>query len=208
MRGVSGKRLDSDIPKKFITINKIPIIAHTYNQLKTLRKTNFCIVLPKENFSYWKGYIRKYIDNDVKIVAGGSRRNLSVRKGIESIEEKMGLIAIHDGVRPFVTTKLLEKLFKEAELYGNAIPFTSSTNSLRKVEGNKNFAVDRSLYVQVQTPQVFKYDDIIKCFEKSTEDDYNDEASLIESFGHKINLVLGEEKNIKITNKEDLKYFN
>ena len=44
--------------------------------------------------------------------------------------------------------------------------------------------------------------------EKSTEDDYNDEASLIESFGHKINLVLGEEKNIKITNKEDLKYFN
>ena len=81
----------------------------------------------------------------------------------ESIEEKMGLIAIHDGVRPFVTTKLLEKLFKEAELYGNAIPFTSSTNSLRKVEGNKNFAVDRSLYVQVQTPQVFKYDDIIKC---------------------------------------------
>ena len=68
--------------------------------------------------------------------------------------------------------------------------------------------VDRSLYVQVQTPQVFKYDDIIKCFEKSTEDDYNDEASLIESFGHKINLVLGEEKNIKITNKEDLKYFN
>ena len=55
-----------------------------------------------------------------------------MRKGIESIEEKIGLIAIHDGVRPFVTTKFVEKLFKEAEINGNAIPFTNSTNSLRK----------------------------------------------------------------------------
>ncbi|MEC7878008.1 MAG: 2-C-methyl-D-erythritol 4-phosphate cytidylyltransferase, partial [Bacteroidota bacterium] len=124
------------------------------------------------------------------------------------VEEKMGLIAIHDGVRPFTTTKFVERLFKEAEINGNAIPFTNSTNSLRKIEGNKNFSVDRSLYVQIQTPQVFKYNDIIKCLETSAEDDYNDEASLIESFGHKINLVLGEEGNIKITNKEDLKYFN
>ena len=208
MGGGSGKRMDSDIPKQFITIDNIPVIAHTYNKLKSLRKTNFCIVLPEENFSYWRDYIRKYIDNDVKVVAGGSSRNFSVRKGIESIEEKIGLIAIHDGVRPFVTTKFVEKLFKEAEINGNAIPFTNSTNSLRKIEGNKNFSVDRSLYVQIQTPQVFRYNDIIKCFEKSTEDDYNDEASLIESFGQKINLVLGEEGNIKITNKEDLKYFN
>ena len=208
MGGGSGKRMDSDIPKQFITIDNIPVIAHTYNKLKPLRKTNFCIVLPEENFSYWRDYIRKYIDNDVKVVPGGISRNISVRKGIESIEKKMGLIAIHDGVRPFVTTKFVEKLFKEAEINGNAIPFTNSTNSLRKIEGNKNFSVDRSLYVQIQTPQVFKYNDIIKCLETSTEDDYNDEASLIESFGHKINLVLGEEGNIKITNKVDLKYFN
>ena len=208
MGGGSGERMDSDIPKQFITINNIPLIAHTYNKLKPLRKTTFYIVLPKENFSYWRDYIRKYIDNDVKVVPGGISRNISVRKGIESIEKKMGLIAIHDGVRPFTTTKFVERLFKEAEINGNAIPFTNSINSLRKIEGNKNFSVDMSLYVQIQTPQVFRYNDIIKCFEKSTEDDYNDEASLIESFGHKINLVLGEEGNIKITNKEDLKYFN
>ena len=83
-----------------------------------------------------------------------------MRKGVESVEEKMGLIAIHDGVRPFTTTKFVERLFKEAEINGNAIPFTNSINSLRKIEGNKNFSVDRSLYVQIQTPQVFKYNDI------------------------------------------------
>ena len=82
MGGGSGERMDSDIPKQFITINNIPLIAHTYNKLKPLKKTTFCIVLPKENFSYWRDYIRKYIDNDVKVVAGGSSRNLSVKKGV------------------------------------------------------------------------------------------------------------------------------
>jgi len=79
---------------------------------------------------------------------------------------------------------------------------------MRKVEGNKNFSVDRSKYVQIQTPQIFETKLIKKCLNSIKENNYTDEASLIEKFALDINLVMGEEENIKITTKKDLNYFN
>tara|TARA_B100000401_G_C52738266_1_gene686982 strand:+ start:488 stop:1135 length:648 start_codon:yes stop_codon:yes gene_type:complete len=208
MAAGTGERMNSDIPKQFIEVNGLPIIIHTYNVFKKIDHLNIYIVLPKTDFNKWSNYINKFIEENDIIVQGGDHRNISVRNGVNAIKSKNGLIGIHDGVRPFLSTKLINSLFAEAEKNGNAIPFTQTINSLRKIDGNKNFSVDRSKYVQIQTPQIFEIKLIKDSLNSIEKISYTDEASLIEELGLDINLVEGEEENIKITTKKDLNYFN
>ena len=202
----SGERMGDNIPKQFLDINGLPLIIHTYNQVKKIKDTNVTIVLPFEKFSHWKSIIKKYVNKDVNIISGGNTRKQSVTLGIESIRNKNGFVAIHDGVRPLASSHLFEKLFLSAKKYGNAVPFIKSINSLRKIDGKRNQALDREKIVQIQTPQVFKINQIIECLDKSENENFTDEASLLEKFGFSINLVEGEERNIKITTKNDLNY--
>ena len=208
MAAGTGERMSSDIPKQFIEINGLPIIIHTYKVFQAIKGLKIYIVLPNKGFDKWNKYISEYIDKDTEIIKGGSQRNISVRNGVNAIISDEGLVGIHDGVRPFISIDLISKLFDEAEKEGNAIPFTNSVNSMRKIDGKKNFSVDRSQYVQIQTPQVFKTKLIKDSLNNIKEDNYTDEASLIEEIGLKINLVKGEIENIKITTNSDLNYFN
>ena len=208
MAAGTGERMNSDIPKQFIEINGLPIIIHTYKIFQAIKGLKIYIVLPNKGFDKWNKYISEYIDKDTEIIKGGSQRNISVRNGVNAIISGEGLVGIHDGVRPFISIDLISKLFDEAEKEGNAIPFTNSVNSMRKIDGKKNFSVDRSQYVQIQTPQVFKTKLIKDSLNNIKEDNYTDEASLIEEIGLKINLVKGEIENIKITTNSDLNYFN
>tara|TARA_B100001250_G_scaffold368154_1_gene350658 strand:- start:1418 stop:2056 length:639 start_codon:yes stop_codon:yes gene_type:complete len=209
MAAGTGERMDSDIPKQFIEIDGIPIIAHTYNKLKNIKNLKILIVLPDNNYSKWKDYISNFIEEETILVRGGKTRNISVRNGIKSINNDNGYVGIHDGVRPFFSKALIEKLFNEAEKRGNAIPYTNAINSLRKVDKktNESTSVDRSNYVEIQTPQVFQINELVKTFNKVDGINYSDESSLIETEGIKINLVLGEEQNIKITTRRDLSFF-
>ena len=202
----SGERMGNLTPKQFIDINGLPLIIHTYNKIKLIKDTNVIIVLPSKRFSHWKNIIKKYVNEDVNIISGGSTRKQSVTNGIESIRSKNGYVAIHDGVRPLASSNLFKKLFLSAKKYGNAVPFIKSVNSLREIDGKKNKAVDRSKIVQIQTPQVFKINEIFECLDRSKEETFTDEASLLEKFGYKINLVEGEEENVKVTTKKDLNY--
>ena len=208
MAAGTGERMNSDIPKQFIEINGLPIIIHTYKVFQAIKGLKIYIVLPNKGFDKWNKYISEYIDKDTEIIKGGSQRNISVRNGVNAIISDEGLVGIHDGVRPFISIDLISKLFDEAEKEGNAIPFTNSVNSMRKIDGKKNFSVDRSQYVQIQTPQVFETKLIKDSLNNIKEDNYTDEASLIEEIGLKINLVKGEIENIKITTNSDLNYFN
>ena len=208
MAAGTGERMNSDIPKQFIEINGLPIIIHTYKVFQAIKGLKIYIVLPNKGFDKWNKYISEYIDKDTEIIKGGSQRNISVRNGVNAIISDEGLVGIHDGVRPFISIDLISKLFDEAEKEGNAIPFTNSVNSMRKIDGKKNFSVDRSQYVQIQTPQVFKTKLIKDSLNNIKEDNYTDEASLIEEIGLKINLVEGEIENIKITTNSDLNFFN
>ena len=208
MAAGTGERMNSDIPKQFIEINGLPIIIHTYKVFQAIKGLKIYIVLPNKGFDKWNKYISEYIDKDTEIIKGGSQRNISVRNGVNAIISDEGLVGIHDGVRPFISIDLISKLFDEAEKEGNAIPFTNSVNSIRKIDGKKNFSVDRSQYVQIQTPQVFKTKLIKDSLNNIKEDNYTDEASLIEEIGLKINLVKGEIENIKITTNSDLNFFN
>ena len=209
MAAGTGERMDSDIPKQFIEIDGIPIIAHTYNKLKNIKNLKILIVLPDNNYSKWKDYISNFIEEETILVRGGKTRNISVRNGVQSINNDNGYVGIIDGVIPFFSKALIEKLFNEAKKRGNAIPYTNAINSLRKVDKktNESTSVDRSNYVEIQTPQVFQINELVKTFNKVDGINYSDESSLIETEGIKINLVLGEEQNIKITTRRDLSFF-
>ena len=208
MAAGTGERMNYDIPKQFIEINGLPILAHTYNVFKEIKNISIYIVLPMIGFEKWSQYMSKFIDKGTKLIKGGEHRNKSVRNGINAIPSRKGFIGIHDGVRPFLSADLVNNLFNEAESHGNAIPYTNTINSMRKIDGNNNFSVDRTQYVQIQTPQIFKINVLRESLNKIKENNYTDEASLIERLEIKINLVKGEEKNIKITTEGDLNYFN
>ena len=208
MAAGSGERMKSKVPKQFIKVNGVPILIHTYNRIKEIDNTKFIIVLPDDNFKKWESLVKGLVKDDVDIIRGDKQRNLSVRNGINHIQDDSGYVAIHDGVRPFINKDLIKKLYNEASLKGNAIPFTNSHNSMRRIDKKNNYAVDRSSFVQVQTPQVFKISELKECMKNTKNSDFTDEASLFDEFDIKINLVEGSDENIKITTEKDLKYFN
>ena len=208
MAAGSGVRMDSELPKQFIDVKGLPIVIHTYNKIKDLENTKFIFVLPFDNFSKWEMLIRQHAGDNVVIVRGGKERNLSVKNGINSIVDNSGHVAIHDGVRPFINKTFIEKLFEEAKGKGNAIPFTRSSNSMRRIDRENNFGVDRSEFVQIQTPQVFRVSELKKCIKDAPDKNFTDESSLFDEFNIKINLVEGLNENIKITTRKDLKFFD
>tara|TARA_X000001036_G_scaffold53041_1_gene42545 strand:- start:5998 stop:6624 length:627 start_codon:yes stop_codon:yes gene_type:complete len=208
MAAGSGERMKSKVPKQFIEVNGVPILIHTYNRIKKIDNTKFIIVLPDYNFKKWESLVKSFVEHDVDIIRGDKERNLSVRNGINHIPDDSGYVAIHDGVRPFISEGFILKLFNEAHLKGNAIPFTNSSNSMRKIDKKNNYAVDRSSYVQIQTPQVFKVSELKECMKNTSDSNFTDEASLFDEFDIKVNLVEGIDENIKITTDKDLKYFS
>jgi 2-C-methyl-D-erythritol 4-phosphate cytidylyltransferase len=119
---------------------------------------------------------------------------------------------IHDAVRPFVSKNLIHKLIKETKNYSSVIPGILINDTVKRTD--KNFIVretiSREYLYSIQTPQVFRYDILVKSFEKAYEENYigTDEAAIVEYAEYKIKLIEGENSNIKVTIKEDLRNLN
>ncbi|MFM7023197.1 MAG: 2-C-methyl-D-erythritol 4-phosphate cytidylyltransferase [Flavobacteriales bacterium] len=203
--GGSGTRLGSDIPKQFLKLKGKPILFHTIEKFhNAFHDMEIIVVLPKRQVIYWEELKRKHrFDIPHQIVAGGKSRFESVRNGMSMISEEC-IVGIHDAVRPLISEKVIKQLFSSAEKNGNAIPFAPCKDSLRKVENNKNKAVPREQYVLIQTPQCFQWSKIRKGYLLEEESQFTDDASVYEFLGGKINLVKGDEYNIKITYPSDL----
>lgn len=203
--GGSGMRMGSEIPKQFILLNGLPILMHTISLFKRYNSDiQIIVVLPDAQISYWKDLCEKYQFNiQHQIEIGGETRFHSVQNGLELVTSP-SLVAIHDGVRPFVSFDALDRLFEIALKNDNAIPVVDVVESIRKIEKNNSIMVNRSDYRLVQTPQVFDADLILKAYEQSFNQEFTDDASVVEKMGVKINLVEGNRENIKITTPFDL----
>lgn len=142
---------------------------------------------------------------EIKSTQGGATRLASVENGLKLISEDHDnpLVAIHDGVRPLVTGEIFSNAFDVAREHGSAVACVPLKDSIRMVEGAGSRAVDRSNFQIVQTPQVFWLKTISECYSNRTSDEFTDDASLAESFGHEIHLSAGSYDNIKITTPED-----
>ena len=205
--GGSGSRMKNTIPKQFIEINGRPILMHTIEAFYNFDPNfEFILVLPKDQLTLWNQLCEKYQFNiECKIAFGGETRFQSVQNGLNLISGD-GIVFIHDGVRPLVSAKTLQNCLESALAKGNALPVVPVSESVRMVEGSKNFAVDRSQYFLVQTPQTFHTELIKKAYEQATSNSFTDDATVLESMGETIQLVEGNRENVKITYPEDLVY--
>jgi len=201
--GGKGERMNADVPKQFLLLNDIPILMHTLKQFSHFEA--IVLVLPPSQFECWKELCNTYdFRQQHTLVAGGITRFHSVKNGLDRIADNT-IVAIHDGVRPLISTSLIESLVAETKSGIGVIPIVPVKDSIRKVEGENSVHLDRSNLLKVQTPQCFLSADIQKAYTQDFSDTFTDDASVFEANGGKINTLLGEEKNLKITTEKDLK---
>ena len=201
--GGKGERMNADIPKQFLLLNGKPILMYTLKQFSHFEE--IVLVLPHSQFEYWQELCNTYnFSKKHTLVAGGITRFHSVKNGLDSISDNT-IVAIHDGVRPLISTTLIDSLVAETKSGMGAIPIVPVKDSIRKVEGENSVHLDRSNLFKVQTPQCFLSADIQKAYTQDFSDTFTDDASVFEANGGKINALLGEENNLKITTEEDLK---
>ena len=201
--GGKGVRMSADIPKQFLLLNGTPILMHTLKQFSHFEE--IVLVLPPSQFKYWKKLCNAHnFRQKHTLVSGGKNRFQSVKNGLERIADNT-IVAIHDGVRPLISTSLINSLVSETKRATGVIPIIPIKDSIRKVKEGNSIHIDRSNLYKVQTPQCFFSDDIKESYAQDYSAVFTDDASVFEANGGGINTLLGEEKNIKITTKEDLK---
>ena len=204
--GGKGDRMNADIPKQFLLLKGTPILMHTLKQFSHFEE--IVLVLPHSQFDYWQELCITYnFTQKHTLVPGGTTRFYSVKNGLEKIEEN-SVIAIHDGVRPLISKKLIDSLITKTKHGVGVIPIVPVKDSIRKVKGENSVHLDRSNLYKVQTPQCFLSTDIKEAYTQEFSDTFTDDASVFEANGGKINTLLGEEKNLKITTREDLTIAN
>tara|TARA_Y100000739_G_C20377602_1_gene359716 strand:+ start:43 stop:696 length:654 start_codon:yes stop_codon:yes gene_type:complete len=201
--GGNGKRMNSEIPKQFLLLHNEPILIHTIKQFAHFEK--IILVLPQTQFEHWKKIYKKYNFNLPLILAkGGENRFQSVKNGLAKITD-VAIVAIHDGVRPLVSKALINRLVSKTKKGIGIIPVIPIKDSLRKIERDKSKHINRDKLFQVQTPQCFISTDIKNGYTQEFCKHFTDDASVLEKAGGKIETVLGDNKNLKITTIEDLK---
>lgn len=213
--GGKGLRMGGDLPKQFIPLEGKPILMHTLEAFHRWDDSaELVLVLPEDHQPYWNMLCREIgCKAPHRIANGGETRFHSVRNGLQFLSDEIKnasegnekvLIAIHDGVRPFVSPEVIEACFEEAGKSGAAIPVLPMIDSLRETEGNSSHPVDRSHYVAVQTPQVFCSGLLLKAYGQDFSPLFTDDASVVEAMGEPVSLVEGNRENIKITTPFDL----
>ncbi len=195
--------------KPFLLLDGIPILIHT------LRKFAACLLVgrvyvalrPDDQPVFQSQVEREPFAARVEVVPGGDYRQESVENCLLCVAPDTGLVAVHDAVRPFVEVSAIERAIREAEKTGAAILGIPSVDTVKQVERTRILGtIPRERIVLAQTPQVFRYALLKQAFERAAEDGFQatDEASLVEHLGAEITVVMGSDRNIKITKPGDL----
>lgn len=204
--GGTGTRMNTGIPKQFLLLENRPVLMHT---IEVFRKYDLniriIVVLPENQTDTWKGLCDHHnFEVGHELGYGGDTRFHSVKKNLFLVPDDC-LIGIHDGVRPLVSLETIERCYSGALKFGNAIPCIRIPETLRRVDETTSVQVDRDLYRLIQTPQVFKANILKRAYEQNYQEEFTDDAGVIENAGYSIHLVNGNSENIKITYKNDLK---
>jgi 2-C-methyl-D-erythritol 4-phosphate cytidylyltransferase len=209
--GGSGLRMGYSIPKTYLTFDSVPIIVHTLRIFQDSSLIDDVYLVVQENDrEYAKNEIvEKYALTKVRaIIAAGKERQDSVNHGLTCLTHEHEFVVIHDGVRPLLEKKMLEKTIHVAMKEGAAItgvPVKDTVKSINKLSIIKK-TIDRHNLFLIQTPQVFKKGVIVKAYIAAYQDQYygTDDSSLVERLGIPVKMVEGSYENIKITTPDDL----
>lgn len=210
--GGKGLRMGSDIPKQFLPVGGMPVLMHTIKRFRDYSKDmQIILVLPEAQQGYWHDLCKEYaFDVEYTLANGGETRFHSVKNGLEKIpQDKAGIVGVHDGVRPFPAFEVIDACYKTAAKTEAVIPVTPVVETLRKIEAdlsgiNNSITVPRNEYKLVQTPQTFTISLLKEAYRQPYNDNFTDDASVVEALGKSITLVEGNRENIKITTPFDM----
>ncbi len=203
--GGTGKRMGESLPKQFLKLGGTPILIHTLQAFQLADpEIELILTLPQEEIQFWDElniWHQNHLEH--KVVAGGETRFHSVKNALELVGE--GLVAVHDGVRPFISTEIINRSFdmaQESKAVVTAVPMKDSVRQIDEKGNSTN--IDRSSLRMIQTPQTFDVDLLKSAYNTDYKSSFTDDASVVEAYGYNITLIDGEYQNIKITTPEDL----
>lgn len=204
--GGSGTRMGSVTPKQFLSVNGLPILMHSINAFyNCASKPQIILALHADFHHYWKQLCNIHNFNiPHTLVKGGETRFHSVKTAFDTISDIDSLIAVHDAVRPLISSRLIDATYLQAAHKGNAIIAVKSRDSIRQVKGEKSSSLKRDEIYLVQTPQTFLYRQLKTAYLQDYNDSFTDDASVVEAAGFNIHLIEGDHQNIKITFPEDI----
>jgi 2-C-methyl-D-erythritol 4-phosphate cytidylyltransferase len=212
-----GMRMGSEIKKQYLPLGKLPILSHTLLKFSEYSLPNVIVlVVPEQDIDYCRQKILKPVglEKRVCLVPGGKERQESVFNGINKIKNMSDsfdrdILLIHDGVRPFIDANLIDACVKGAIKFSACVPGIKIVDTIKSVSDNSVLkTLDREVVYQIQTPQAFSLKIIIDAMNHAIEQDFSgtDDASLVEFLGHKVAIINGLRRNIKITTKEDIEF--
>lgn len=207
--GGKGTRMGGDMPKQFQSLGEKPVVMLTLERLHAIDPgIQLILVLPADHFELWKELCKKHsFAVPLLLAQGGSTRFHSVQNGLAQVDDiDEALVGVHDGVRPFVSPRVLADCFREAWINGAAVPMIDLQDSLRHIVGGNGATevVPRDRYRLVQTPQVFKLSLLRRAYEQRFIEEFTDDASVVEALGEQVVAVEGNRENIKLTTPFDL----
>ncbi len=206
----SGKRIGGTIKKQFLELKGKPILVHTLERFQACPDINEIILVAPQNElrRLEDEIVKQFLLTKVKrLVGGGEERYNSVLNGLNAVPEYIEIVAVHDGVRPFITGEKISRLVYEAQRHGAAIPGVQPKDTVKSCkQGFAGQTLDRDSLVLVQTPQVFKKALLLEAYRQAfaIQQFGTDDAALVERMGHPVFIVPGDYDNIKITSVDDL----
>lgn len=203
--GGTGTRMQGDIPKQFMPVAGKPVMLYSIEAFYTYDSTiDIILAVHTDYIDFWKTLCEKYkISIPFRIAEGGATRFDSVKNALQIINND-GYVAIHDAARPMITADFVQYLFSEAEKNGSSLPGIALNETIRMMDGDSSFQIDRSRLRAMQTPQVFKYEELKQAYTQSYNPLFTDDAAVMQSAGFQLHLCEGLTSNIKITNPTDL----
>lgn len=216
--GGKGLRMGGDVPKQFMPIGGVPVLMRTLQRFHDYSETlRIILVLPREQQDYWRSLCREHrfpepltarqpapegSTLNYILADGGATRFHSVQNGLRLIaDDEQGVVGVHDGVRPFVSTDVIARCYEAARTHGAAIPVVPVVETLRHVQKGNVYRAD---YRLVQTPQTFHIQLLKEAYRQPYRDAFTDDASVAEAAGHTVTMVDGNRENIKLTTPFDM----
>ena len=211
--GGHGVRMGGSLPKQFLSIGDKAVLHLTMERfIEACPGIAIVTVLPKEHFQTWKHYCETHnFHYPQTLVSGGITRFHSVKNALSKVPDG-ALVAVHDGVRPFISKELIEKMFQRMDEVRALIPVLPSTDTLKVLDSNRQTGVlstteetlDRSRIFGAQTPQIFYSEDLKEAYSEPFDPLFTDDASVAQRHKIPLSYIEGERFNIKITTPEDL----
>ena len=211
-----GTRMGADTPKQFLDLDGLPLVIFTLRRVAASPAiTEFLIATRAEEVpALAERVAQEKLDRPVRVVRGDGSRQESVAHALAEVDPTTEIVLVHDAVRPFVTREQVDRVIAEARARGAAIlgiPAIDTVKEVKRASLPQDVAlitatIPRERIVLAQTPQAFTYALLKEAFDKAAADGStgSDEASLVERMGHAVHVVLGSERNIKITRPADM----